>query len=131
MFDPTYPPVHAEIESAPLRGQFNALKDLIDAVPGITGVAVDAVNTLPPGTPATVDLYLDGGVLHFTFSLPAGHDGAAGEVTFADMETALSAAISTTSANSNAVAMLDTPYADPDTEELRGKVNELIDALRR
>lgn len=27
MFDPTYPPTDAEIESAPLRAQFNALND--------------------------------------------------------------------------------------------------------
>ena len=27
MFDPTYPPTNAEIESAPLRAQFNALND--------------------------------------------------------------------------------------------------------
>ena len=33
MFDPTYPPTNALIESAPLRGQFNGLKDLIDALP--------------------------------------------------------------------------------------------------
>ena len=32
-FDPTYPPTNAEIESAPLRAQFNGLKALIDAVP--------------------------------------------------------------------------------------------------
>ena len=33
MFDPTYPPTNALIESAPLRGQFNSLKALIDALP--------------------------------------------------------------------------------------------------
>ena len=27
MFDPAYPPANAEIESAPLRAQFNALND--------------------------------------------------------------------------------------------------------
>jgi hypothetical protein len=31
-FDPTYPPANAEILSAPLRDQFNGLKDLIDTV---------------------------------------------------------------------------------------------------
>ena len=30
-FDPTYPPTNALIESAPMREQFNGLKDLIDA----------------------------------------------------------------------------------------------------
>ena len=33
MFDPTYPPTNALIESAPLRDQFNSLKALIDADP--------------------------------------------------------------------------------------------------
>jgi hypothetical protein len=33
MFDPTYPPTNALIESAPLRGQFNSLKALIDVLP--------------------------------------------------------------------------------------------------
>ena len=31
-FDPTWPPTHAELLSAPFRAQFNALKALIDAL---------------------------------------------------------------------------------------------------
>ncbi|HCN28499.1 MAG TPA: hypothetical protein DIT64_06945 [Verrucomicrobiales bacterium] len=39
MFDPDYPPASAEIESAPLRAQFNALFDLIqERAHGIPGV---------------------------------------------------------------------------------------------
>jgi hypothetical protein len=43
----------------------------------------------------------------------------------------LNAAIIGTSSNSNGVTTLDTPYADPDVEELRVKINDLINALRR
>jgi hypothetical protein len=43
----------------------------------------------------------------------------------------LDAAITGTSGNSNGVATLDTPVADPDTETNRLKINELILALRR
>ena len=43
----------------------------------------------------------------------------------------LSFAIGGTSANCNTVQMLDTSFADADTETLRQKLNELIGALRR
>jgi len=43
----------------------------------------------------------------------------------------LSFAIASTSANTNTVQSLDTSFADPDTETLRRKLNELIQALRR
>ena len=190
MFDPNYPPLNAEIESAPLRSQFTSLKALIDAIVSITaaqidsvttvnpgdpatasvavvgstlgftfglprgqeGVAgqvggpgadgpqgppfanavVDSVNTLPAGTPATVSVSFDGTLVHFMFGLPAGFDGAAGEVTNA----ALAAAVSGTSSNSNAVPTLDTAFGnDPptlaDMEAVRAKINELILTLRR
>ncbi len=50
-----------------------------------------------------------------------------GEFTSAD----LAGAISSTSSNSTAVLTLDIPFADPDDEALRVKINELITALRR
>jgi len=43
----------------------------------------------------------------------------------------LTDALQTTSANSNTVSTLDSPFGDPDDEALRNKVNELILALRR
>ena len=46
-------------------------------------------------------------------------------------QAALDAAVAGTSANSNAVGTLDTPFADPDAEALRNKMNELLAALRR
>ena len=60
-----------------------------------------------------------------------GPQGPPGEVTAAQ----LASAIGGTSNNSNAVATLDVGPSDPPTfadyEALRGKVNELILALRR
>ena len=82
MFDPTYPPTNALIESAPLRGQFNGLKDLIDALPtgaGITGAVVESVSTLPAGSPAQVNASVSGNTLHFTFELPQGQEGPMGQ----------------------------------------------------
>lgn len=79
MFDPNLPLPNANITSAVLRGQFNGLKDLIDALPGVTAAVVDGVNTLPPGSAATVNVSLNGSTLHFSFDLPQGNDGAQGQ----------------------------------------------------
>lgn len=106
--------------------------------PPFASAVVDAVDTLPPGVPATVSTSFDGTNVRFTFGLPRGAsgadgtDGAPGEVT----EAALATAIAGTSSRSNAVTTLDTPFTnDPptlaDMETLRAKFNELILALRR
>ena len=64
---------------------------------------------------------------------PNGNDGATGpqgppgEVT----QAALDAAVSGTSSISNGVETLDTVFPDPAMEEMRAKLNELINALRR
>jgi len=77
-FDPTYPPTNAEIESAPLRSQFNGLKALIDAVASVNAAVVDGTNTLPAGSPAAVGVSVIGSTLHLTFDLPQGSDGTNG-----------------------------------------------------
>jgi hypothetical protein len=77
-FDPTYPPANAEIDSAPLRSQFNSLKALIDAITTLTNAQIDATNTLPPGNPANVTLTTTGNTLHFTFDIPTGDQGPQG-----------------------------------------------------
>ena len=74
-YDPNYPPTNALLESAPLRGQFTGLKDLIDAISTITAAQVDAVNSVPPDSPAQVNLSVTGNTLHFSFDLPRGYDG--------------------------------------------------------
>lgn len=42
------------------------------------------------------------------------------------MTAAIDAAVAGTSSNTNAVATLDTPFADPDMEAMRQTMNELI-----
>lgn len=86
---------------------------------------VDGVTTLDPGQQATVGVSFDGSNVRFTFGIPRGSDGAQGapgEVT----QTQLDTAINGTSANTNGVNTLDTPFADPDMEALRQKMNEMI-----
>ena len=78
-FDPNYPPPNAEIDSAPLRSQFNSLKALIDAITTLTNAQIDATNTLPPGNPANVTLTTNGNTLHFTFDIPTGDQGPQGD----------------------------------------------------
>jgi len=64
-FTPIKPAAYSPNSSAEMRAQLNGLKDLIDAIQvGITNVAVDAVNTAPPRTPANVGVNLSGTELH-------------------------------------------------------------------
>lgn len=78
MFDPSIPATNAELTSLMFRDQFNGLKTLIDAVPGLTDVVIDSVTTLPPGAAATASASLSGTVLHLEFGIPAGDVGAQG-----------------------------------------------------
>ncbi len=77
-YDPSLPADGSKVRAAELRGQFAGLNDLIAAVPGITGVVVDGVTTLPAGEQATVDASIVAGVLHLSFGIPEGMQGAAG-----------------------------------------------------
>jgi hypothetical protein len=106
--------------------------------PPFANAIVDSVTTLNPGDNATVQTIFDGSHVRFQFGIPRGQNGndggsgPPGEVTNAQ----LSSAIAGTSNLSNAVATLDTPFAnDPptlaDLELMRAKMNELITALRR
>ncbi len=148
-FDPTYPPTDAPLQSAPMRGQLNGLKDLIDAIQTLLAAQVDATNTLPPGDPAAVTVSVTGSTLHFSFDIPQGEAGAAGsdgqqgiqgepgpqglpgEVSLQQ----LTDAIATTSANSNGVSTLEMTVNDPPTQGevqlIANKLDELITALRR
>jgi len=103
--------------------------------PPFAQAIVDAVNTLLPGTDATVSVSFDGTNVHFTYGIPRGNDGIQGppgEVTAAQ----LAAAIIGTSNNTNSVSTMDTPFTnDPptlaDIELVRTKYNELVLAARR
>jgi hypothetical protein len=151
-YDPRFPADGVLIESLPFRDQFHGIKDLIDAVPTITAAQVVGVTTLDPGNPADASVSVTGDTLHFTFDIPRGNDGAqgiagqtgadgapgpqgpqgpTGEVSQTDLNNGLLNTLNQTSNNTNALATLDNPFADPDVEILRQKVNELINALRR
>lgn len=51
-----------------------------------------------------------------------GSQGPPGEVTQAQLDSAING----TSANTNNLSTLDIPFADPDMEALRQKLNEVI-----
>jgi hypothetical protein len=134
-YDPNIPQAGTEIDAVQMRAQLNGLKTLIDVVPTITSAQVDAVTTLPAGDPATVSASVIGTVLHLSFGIPEGPSGPPGEVTQAELDTAVSDTLSQTSNNSNAVSALsetaDTSYNQPQIQNLMNKVDELINALRR
>jgi hypothetical protein len=105
--------------------------------PPFSNVVIDSITTLDPGANAAVFVYFDGTLVHLSFALPRGAQGEQGiqgppgEVTNAAMAGAIATAVAGTANNTNAVATLDTPLADPDAEALRLKMNELILAQRR
>ncbi len=158
-FDPNLPQNGQPLDADLIRVQLQGLAQMIETIPvgpqGPAGEAgsigpegaqgepgppgpegppfaqavVDGVSTLPPGDSATASVSFDGSLVRFAFGIPQGEAGAAGEVSFSQMHAE-------TSANTNSVATLDTPFTnDPasaaDLEVLREKVNELILALRR
>ncbi len=189
-YDPSLPLPNSPLESQVIRDQLQSLFVLIQNIASITAVQVDAVNTLPPGDPASVNLSVSGSTLHFTFGLPQGntgpqgadgpqgsdgppgppfasavvdgvttlppgssaqvgvnfdgtnvrftfgipqgYDGATGptgqpgEVSQTDLNNGLLNTLNQTSANTNNVETLDSPFADPDMETLRQKLNEMI-----
>jgi hypothetical protein len=51
-----------------------------------------------------------------------GSQGPPGEISQAQLDSAISG----TGANTNSVSTLDSPFADPDLEALRQKLNEMI-----
>lgn len=77
-YDPNLPVNNAKVRASELRGQFNGLKELVDAVPTITGAVVDAVNTVGPGEPAGVEAEVVADVLHLSFDIPQGAEGGQG-----------------------------------------------------
>ncbi len=105
--------------------------------PPFASVVVDAVNTLPAGSAAAVEVTFDGTSARFTFGIPQGSEGATGptgppgEVMQVDLDNAITDALTQASNNSNAVNTLDSPFADPDAEALRLAYNDLVLALRR
>ncbi|MBL9131235.1 MAG: hypothetical protein JNG86_08555 [Verrucomicrobiaceae bacterium] len=77
-YDPNIPQENTPVDAVQIRGNFNGLKDLIDALQSITAAQVDGVTTLNPGDAATVSLSVIGNTLHFLFGIPQGVTGAQG-----------------------------------------------------
>ena len=102
--------------------------------PPFAQAVVDAVNTLPAGSPAAVGVNFDGTNVRFTFDIPQGQEGPTGqpgEVSQAQLD----AVASGTSSNSNSVGMMG-QSADPNYQQwqmqmLFDKLDELISTLRR
>ena len=89
--------------------------------------------TLPPGSPATVSVTVEGNTLHFSFGIPAGQPGdpgPPGEVT----EAQLAAGLETRAHQVSSVDSLNlTPepeYSPAQLEEVVTKFNEALNALK-
>lgn len=161
-YDPNLPQNGQPLDADALRAQLQGLVELISSIPkgdkgdpGQNGndggpgpqgnqgppfaqAVVDAVNTLDPGQGAAVSVSFDGTNVRFTFDIPRGADGVAGQPggDGAPGEVTLQQLKDNASANTNAVSTLDDAFTnDPpslaDFELLRGKLNELIVALRQ
>lgn len=155
-FDPTLPLENTTATAEEMRSQLNGLKALIDAILTVTAAQVDDTQTLPPGSSATATVSVVGNVLRFTFGIPAGFigsqgpegvegppgpagaegpQGPPGEVTSADLLTAISNALAQTSSNSNSVGQLgitvDPSYNSAQLQDIANKLDELIAILRR
>lgn len=102
--------------------------------PPFASAVIDGVNTLNPGDPATVTVSFDGTNVHFTFGIPRGAEGAQGppgEVTTAQ----LSSAIATTAQNPSSVSPLsqsaDSTYNPTQMQQVMDKLDELLNATKR
>ena len=77
-YNPSLPANATRATAAEMRGQLAGLKELIDAVSGVTSAEVDGVTPLNPGEPATATVSVTGSVLHISFGIPRGNDGGQG-----------------------------------------------------
>jgi hypothetical protein len=114
-------------------------------VPGqpFATAVVEGVTTLTPGQQAWVSSSFDGTDVHLTFGIPEGYSGAqgpqgepgpqspAGEVTYAQ----LSSAIAATAANPSSISPLYITISDPPTQsevqQILSRMNDLISAWYR
>ena len=71
-YDPSLPGDASRAVAAQMRGQFAGLKELIDAVSGVTSAEVDGVTPLNPGEPATATVSVTGSVLPLALAFRAG-----------------------------------------------------------
>jgi hypothetical protein len=91
--------------------------------PPFAQAIVDAVNTLSPGSPATVSVTFDGTNVRFTFGIPEGQPG---EVTTA----ALDAAIATTALNPSGIGPFTGTFSDPPMQAEMQAFAAYVESLR-
>lgn len=77
-FDPSLPAPNSPLQSQVIRDQLQALFNLINGIVTVTAAQVDGVNTLPAGSPANVNVSVNGSTLHLSFDIPRGNDGSEG-----------------------------------------------------
>jgi len=136
-FNPALPEDGALVVAEVLRDQFNGLAEMIAAVPagppGPQGPEGAQGPVGPEGAQGPVGQTGQEG--QAGPQGPPGPAGPPGEVTTVDLNNAIAAALTAmtanSSANSNAVSTLNTPFADPDAEALRVAFNGLVGVLRR
>ena len=129
-FDPNIPATNAEATSAMFRGQFNGLKDLIDAVP--QGPPGPEGPEGPPGPEGPSGA--DGAAGPEGSQGPQGLEGPQGPPGEVSPQQ-LSDAIDTTSNNVNSVGLLSMNVSDPpqqyEVQAIVDKIDELITAMYR
>src|SRR6266446_3451965 len=147
-FDPNFPQENTIADAPMMRAQLLALNDKIESVPASDMAAFLArlsailrLNFTGPHVPNNP--YAAGDVASFNdvvvrYVLALDDMASSPQISFPipwpwilipiELGQMLAAG---SSANSNAVATLDTPYADPAAEELRQKMNEILLAMRR
>ena len=138
-YDPQWPQNGQNIDADRFRDQFSGVIDLINAgaagPPGPEGPAGPEGPVGPEGPAGPAGAVGGDGPQG-----PPGPAGPPGEVTTVDLNNAIAAALVTaaanSSANSNAISTLDTPFVnDPptlaDIELLRAAFNNLVLVMRR
>jgi hypothetical protein len=100
-----------------------------------TNFVADPATTLPAGSEATFSVSFDGTAMHHILGIPRGLDGAPGDVTTAQLNSAVTTAIARTAQNPSGVASLAVTISDPPTQAevqaLAAKVEELLNAMKR
>lgn len=102
--------------------------------PPFAQAIVDAVNTLNPGESATVTVSFDGTHVHFTYGIPRGAEGIqgpAGEVTTAQLSSAISGTAQNPASVSPLSAVADGSYNPTQMQQVMDKLDELLNAIKR
>ena len=135
-FDPSKPVSGSPVSSAEMRAHLTALHDEIAAVPAVTGATAEAGTAGGSGAQASASVSLSGGVLHFTFGIPAGPPGEVSQAQLSNdlantQNATMQATLPLTSANTNGVPLLSITSGDFAVQTLIDAYNSLVLSLRR